>query len=173
MSLRTPDQTPVTREELEVLKAELVLCKAEISSLKARVEVLESERGSDFELISSAPSASTAPASAPVAESLPSDRAEIAAEIGQWICKALRGQRRGLSGREKISLQSRLYLVFRDIPGRDHNPPLFFGTWRETKEVYSIGGQLGDSLFVGLPSKAEGRIVVQHARVTLPAELQQ
>ena len=30
MSRRTPDQTPVTQEEFDLLKAELVLCKAEI-----------------------------------------------------------------------------------------------------------------------------------------------
>eukprot|EP00435_Cladocopium_sp_Y103_P039135 s110_g10.t1 len=159
MSRRTFDQNPVTREEFEILKAELVLCKAEIGSLKAKIEVLESERGLDFEVVSSAPSASAAPASALPAESLPADRAEIAAEIGKWVGKALKGQRRGLSGREKIALQSRLYLVFRDIQGRDHNPPLFFSTWKETKDLCSLRGQLGDSLFVGLPSKAEARIV--------------
>lgn len=67
MSRRTPDQG----EEFEILKAELILCKAEIGSLKAKIEVLESEKGLDFEVISSAPYTSAAPASAPSAHSLP------------------------------------------------------------------------------------------------------
>ena len=122
-----------------------------IGSLTAKIEVLESARGLDLKSAHSA-----APVSAPSAASFPADRAEISVEICQWVGKALKGQLRGLSGREKITLQSRLYLVFRDIRGRDHNPPLFFETWKETKEACSLRGQLGDSLFVGLPSSTLG-----------------
>lgn len=168
MSARLGDQTSVSRQEFELLQAELYKCRAEVATLKARVAALEGESG--FELVSSPPGTESAATSS---DRISSERSEIAAGIGEWIRKALQGERRGLSGRERIAQQSRIYLIFKDLHGTVHNPPLSFELWREAKVHCTVGGHsANDSIFVGLPSKAEARIVVSSARVSLPASLQ-
>ena len=103
---------------------------------------------------------------------LPADRVEAATDIGAWVKRCLAGQLRGLSGRERVQLASKIYLVFRTFDNEVHNPPLVFFTWRDTKaRVYSRDGQPGDSVFVGLPSKAEARLVVQSASFAEPSSL--
>ena len=156
MSRRTPDQG----EEFEILKAELMLCKAEIGSLKAKIEVLESEKGLDFEVISSAPYTSAAPASAPSAHSLPDccwDLASGLAKLSKVNGGACRDARR-----LPCSPGSIWSFV---MAAAKTTIPLCSLTRGERP-------RLGDSLFVGLPSKADGRIMVRHAGVSLPAELQ-
>lgn len=168
MSTRTSAQSFVTREELAELRGELAACRAEIAHLKERLVVLE---GGDFEVVVSTTATSSNTAAA--AEHLPADRAAIAGDIGKWIAKALRGERAGLSGRERISLQSRVYLVFKDLGGKVYNPPLFCELWREAKQYCTIAGHAAnDSIFVGLPSKAEARIVTLSAGCNLPESLQ-
>ena len=57
--------------------------------------------------------------------------------------RCLAGQLRGLSGREKIPLASKYYLVFRSVDLTIHDPPLVFTTWRDTKaKVYTVEGLL-------------------------------
>lgn len=81
------------------------------------------------------------------------EREAICDEIGAFVLRGLRGEYHGSSGRDQISLPSRLWLVFRD----------HFGD-RLTK----VGHQLGDSLFVGLPSEREARLVCSRAGVPWP-----
>ena len=150
------------------------------NELSARVIELEAGAGarpvsgserSDFEVISSAPSSSAARGAAAAGVDLPPHRVAAAEKIGAWIQRCLKDQPRGLSGREEIELASRVYLVVRDIHGTTYNPPKVFENWAGAKALCTLEKQLGDSVFVGLPSKAEARIAVSAAGLDIPPAL--
>lgn len=91
----------------------------------------------------------TTPSRAPVAgspDSVPlADRETICIEIGEHILRALNGQHRGESGRAKLRLASRLYLVFRDIRGNVYNPCKLLYKWSAVKEVCERQGDFRES----------------------------
>ena len=161
---------------VESLRAELAECKGEVQALKQRVVVLEEERRNfGFDLVSEAaepaPPAYTTSAIVAGEGELALFRVEASEEIGRWIRRGLRGEYRGLSGREKIPQANQYYLVVKDFSGRVHDPPLFFRAWSSAKPYCQQSGQFGDSIFVGLPSQAEVRIAVRAAGLDLPAAL--
>ena len=122
---------PVTQAQLELLLSTIRDQSSEIEALRKRVADLESRvlalavasasEPEDFEVVSTA-KASSVPAASEAATSsltisssgISEARREIAREVGQWLKRCLIGAPRGPSGREKVSLQSRLYLVCRD-----------------------------------------------------------
>lgn len=125
-----------------------------------------------FEAVSAVTSGPAAAESTVAASDLSRERIEVAGDIGAWVKRCLAGQLRGLSGRERVQLASKYYLVFRTFDQAVHNPRLVFCSWREAKaRVYSSEGQPGDSVFVGLPTKAEARLVVQSAGFSEPSAL--
>ena len=153
-----------------------------VENLQQRVRVLEgtasasaSAAPSDFELVTAepAPASSTAAGIAEASSSLAADRIEAAGLIGAWIQRCLRSEPRGLSGREKIQQASRFYLVVRSFDLVVHDPPKVFSSWSEAKSLTHHLGQPGDSIFVGLPSKAEVRAVCAAAHLTIPAAVRQ
>ena len=98
------------------------------------------------------------------------ERIKVAEEIGAFIRRSLNGDHRGASGRDKIKLQNRLYILCRDIHGQVYNPPRLFQTFTALKPVVKTSsGQCGDSVFVGVPSQWEARIVIRAAGLELPA----
>lgn len=160
------------------LESEVAGLRSLVLRLEARLGELESAGGEstaasavDFELVSSAAGPSTAAATA--AASLSAERIKVAEGIGAWVRRCLRAEPRGLSGREKVPLASKFYLVVRTFDQVVHNPPLVFSSWAEAKAVCYNRGQPGDSIFVGLPSKAEVRVVITTALLELPAALRQ
>lgn len=98
---------------------------------------------------------------------------EAAESIGHWIRRSLEGLARGLSGREKIPQANKYYLIARDFENNLYNPPLVLDSWSSTKALCQKKGQLGDSVFVGLPTRAEVRIVARAARLEVPAAFEQ
>ena len=167
---------PASASEVESLRRELASLRALVGDLSLRVEALESQP--EFSVVGNSPPSSpgvrTAPEPSPVgvtASSLGPERVAAAQSIGAWLKRCLEGQRRGLSGREKIQQASRYYLVVRDSAGTDCNPPLVFTSWQETKNRVHVQGQPGDSIFVGIPTKEEGRIALLAAGLSVPAAL--
>lgn len=106
-----------------------------------------------------------APGSIRSINGIPPERLEIARCIGLWLKRSLADQHRGQSGREKINLQSRVYLVARDINRVCFNPPKVFFTWCEAKPLCKSSLGPGDAVFIGLPSKTEAVTVPRHAFV--------
>ena len=106
MSSQNPPTVSSLLSVIEELRGELQECKGRLRSVEARVRVLEEERGSsDFDLVSEVVEPSSrASASTPTASDsgLAPFRIAAAEEIGAWIRRGLRGEHRGLSGREKI-----------------------------------------------------------------------
>ena len=165
-----------------VSKSEFQALLLTVESLQQRVRVLEgtgsapaSAGTSEFELVIPEPPASTS-ASASVAEAasvLSSERLHAAQLIGAWIRRCLRSEPRGLSGREKINLASRFYIVVRSFDLVIYDPPKVFSSWGEAKSYTHHLGQPGDSIFVGVPSKAEVRAVCAAASLEVPAAFRQ
>ena len=166
---------PVTRAEFDRLSAEVRALTTLLQGLTLRGAPRENSpsgiSSASFELVSGGVS-SAGESLAAAASDLSAERIAVANGIGAWVKRCLVGQLRGLSGREKIGLASKYYLVFRSIDSVVHNPPLVFSTWRDTKsKVFSPEGQPGDSIFIGLPTKAEARLVVQAADFEEPTAL--
>ena len=98
--------------EVESLRRELASLRALVGELKLRLETLEAQ--SEFSVVGNTPPSSPgtrlAPEASPAgvtASSLGPDRVAAAQSIGAWLKRCLAGQRRGLSGREKIQQASR------------------------------------------------------------------
>ena len=89
------------------------------------------------------------------------EREKISREVGAYLVRALSGQHRGSSGRDKIKLGSRLYIIVRDFIGNGHVSPVrVVYRFSEVKQACSRGGDWGDSIFVGFPSQREGKVCV-------------
>ena len=151
------------------LEEQLNLCIARIEQLELRVSQLESERSeSIFELITDSASAFL-PASEPPrsSASVSNSRVLVLEQIGGWIRSCLEGRRRGLSGREKLSEGNSVYLVFRAFSGQNFDPVRVFTRFAEVVPVVKPLGDVGDSIFIGLPSLEDARIVAAAAGVRL------
>lgn len=101
-------------------------------------------------------------------------RETVAREIGAFIRRALNGSYRGSSGREKLKqLSSRYYIVVKTFDGQIFRDPVrVYTKFNEVRAVCQQGGDWGDSIFVGVPSKREGSIAVRAAGLTWPSQLQ-
>ena len=100
-------------------------------------------------------------------------REELCERIGSFIRRALSGDHRGSSGRDLNPLSSRFWLVARSIDGVNFDPPRVFRSWSGAKALVKRGAEVGDSVFVGLPSEREITLVIQAAELRLPATFEQ
>ena len=100
-------------------------------------------------------------------------REALCERIGGFLRRALSGDHRGSSGRDLNPLASRLWLVAKDINGQIFDPPRVFRSWSGAKALVKRGSEVGDSVFVGLPSEREVTWVVQAAELRLPANFEQ
>eukprot|EP00438_Fugacium_kawagutii_P006451 Skav204515 [mRNA] locus=scaffold3201:99100:106360:+ [translate_table: standard] len=88
-------------------------------------------------------------------------REEVAREIGAFFVRALSGSFRGSSGRQRLpQLKSRIYIVARDWEGREYRRPVKITTrFAEVKSLCSRSGDFADSVFCGVPSIREAKVV--------------
>eukprot|EP00438_Fugacium_kawagutii_P018100 Skav210874 [mRNA] locus=scaffold1173:118408:120490:+ [translate_table: standard] len=91
------------------------------------------------------------------------ERREIAEGAGRFIKRSLNGDHRGTSGRERLRLQSRIYVLFRDHSGRCYNPVRVFETFSALQPLVKPRGDPGDSIFIGFPTKWEAKICSEEA----------
>ena len=99
-------------------------------------------------------------------------REEVAREIGSFFVRALGGGNRGSSGRQRLpQLKSRVYIIARDWEGREYRRPVKVTTrFAEVKSLCSRTGDFADSVFCGVPSVREAKIVVQSAGLEWPVD---
>ena len=98
------------------------------------------------------------------------NRTAVLKVIGSWLVHALAGRIVGRSGRERLPESSRVYLILQDSVGNPFNPARVCQSWREAQRIVKPRGQLGSSVFIGLPSLADARIVCQETGVEWPEE---
>ena len=113
--------------------------KALVADLSVRVRQLELDRdqAAEFELVGPLPSrpsstrmegsqpacaAGSASSTASVAYPALTERESILVGIGHWVKQRVQGLGRGLSGRERLAQQSRIYLLFKDFGGQIYDP---------------------------------------------------
>ncbi|CAE7781763.1 unnamed protein product, partial [Symbiodinium necroappetens] len=155
--------------DFEALWAEVSSLRSEVLRLQARVAELE-DLNQGFSLVDSSeaagvsgsigpargPSASAAlPSTAALAPPSDRDRVGICKRVGEFLRRALDGGHRGVSGRDSLELASRHWVVIRDFQGRVHSPPLVFSRFSDCKALVKRGQDVGDSVFIGLPSKGD------------------
>ena len=100
------------------------------------------------------------------------EREAISKEVGKYLSRALAGGHRGNSGRDKIKLASRLYIIVRDFSGNVFRHPVkILSKFSDVKLLCSRQGDFGDSVFVGLPSLREARVCVASAGFSWPDDL--
>eukprot|EP00435_Cladocopium_sp_Y103_P017455 s2486_g4.t1 len=79
------------------------------------------------------------------------EREKICKGIGKYLNRALAGQHRGSSGRDKIKLASRLYIIVKEFVGNVHVSPVrVVYRFSEAKQLCSQGGDWGGAVFVGV-----------------------
>ena len=154
--------------EAKVLRTEILEARREIDRLSSKLLQLEErltelEDQGGFELVSSAEEI--------VNKEDTKAREEIAKSCGHFFRRALRGQPRGTSGRDRLQLQNRGYVVLADHSGRRLPEPLFTESFAEVQGLCKRGADLGDSIFLGFASKWEARLALQTAELPLPAGL--
>ena len=176
--LPTPAQVESILALVRHLETEVDCLKKQLAETQERLSVLEGRTPEELGSSSLRQTSETGSSSASVQAGLSqagyqvgSERESVARGIGLWIKRCLAGELRGLSGRERISLQSRVYLVVRDIRGAVRNPPLVFDSWRQCSEIVIKEKQAGDSIYIGLPSKTEARIALTAAGLQISPAL--
>lgn len=93
----------------------------------------------------------------------------ICGEIGRFLFRSLAGNHRGSSGRNRLRASSTVYLVVRDWSGTVTTDPCrVIHQFSQVRSLCSRNGQWGDSIFVGLPSLREVRLVCAAAEFGVP-----
>ena len=179
------------RDEVETLRGELVKVRRAVSDIRlgAVDPIRESAEESEdsYSVVSEYPPSSAAAGGAystagsvvnrPSTSASPSppcvlswrEREEIADQIGHFIARSVSGQHRGLSGREKVPLASRLWVVVRDYAGQIYSPVKVVRSWSSAKLLVKRGQDCGDSIFVGFASEREGRRAIAVAGLNWPS----
>ena len=98
------------------------------------------------------------------------ERRRVAEETGAFLRRSLAGVHRGESGRDQIKLQSRVYILCRDLHGRVYNPVQVHRSFSTLRPLVKEGGQCGDSIFIGVPTIWEAKVSVAAAGLSWPAD---
>lgn len=96
------------------------------------------------------------------------ERESICDQIGVWVLRSLQGHHRGASGRDRIPLASRVWIVFQDYHGNQFDPAQVFYTFGACRDLVKRGSSCGSSVFLGLPSEREARRVCSRAGIAWP-----
>ena len=101
------------------------------------------------------PSAWASPAASPPASQASpglsaAERAAACREIGLFLRRCLAGDHRGASGRDRLNLASRLWIVVRDFEG-----VIVCKRFSDCAALCKRGSDLGDSICIGLPARQD------------------
>eukprot|EP00438_Fugacium_kawagutii_P027071 Skav214862 [mRNA] locus=scaffold16:535805:538086:+ [translate_table: standard] len=125
----------------------------ELESSDSGYQAVQAPSTTGFSVVEAEPSSSAAPSW--------EFREEVAREIGAFFIRALAGSSRGSSGRQRLpQLKSRIYIIAKDWNGREYRRPVKVTTkFSDVKSLCSRSGDFADSVFCGVPSLREARIV--------------
>ena len=98
-------------------------------------------------------------------------REALARHIGRFLARGLSGQFRGSSGRDRLRLQNRYYLICKTFEGVALEEPILASSFNEVRQHCKRGSDCGLSLFVGFPTLWEARIATTEAGLPLPPAL--
>lgn len=160
----------MSQREARALSAELEAISASLQALQIRVEGFEerlqgylrreesrteedfrssrSPGGSVADLSSMSRHSYSQVSSVVIDPTSDSARAALAREIGLFMARCLRGDIRGTSGRYRLRLQNRLYVVAADYNGQKFNPPVVVERFSEVRALCKRESDCGSSVFV-------------------------
>ena len=116
----------------------------------------------------SAPPESRSARTPPSATISEAERTSIARDMGGFFSRALAGEHRGLSGRARNPLASKVYVVVRGASGEVYNPPLLLNSFGEARRYCESAGALQDSVFCGFPTLWEAKVACLAAGLAEP-----
>lgn len=99
------------------------------------------------------------------------ERRTIAGDAGRFLARALQGDHRGTSGRERLRLPSRVYILAKDIFGVEYEPVRIFRSFAAIQPLVKQGFSCGDSCFIGLLTIWEAKECVRAAGLTWPEDV--
>ena len=182
--------------ELQALRVDLAALSARVLALESRLEeqhfttplaspvtvnLTQNSAASSLPELPPFPSpsvAATSPAGSGVSatpspyrsslEQTEEERRSIARDAGRFLARALQGDHRGTSGRERLKLQSRVYILAKDIGGQVYEPVKIFRSFAAIQPLVKHGFSCGESVFIGLPTIWEAKEAVRSAGLTWP-----
>ena len=159
-------------ELVDRLTVRIVSLEDRLAKLE-RTEVVVSERAA-ASVASSPPASSTGWTALSSTQSvvLPEDQAgreELARHIGRFLKRGVSGEFRGSSGRDRLRLQNRYYLICKDFYGTVFEEPIFCSSFTEVRNQCKRGSDCGASLFVGFATLWEARIATLEAGISFAA----
>lgn len=139
----------------DLLRAELAEVRELLASLSLRVATLE-ERVEEDEWIGVETSAADRATSGEINPRDTPARERLCRDIGQFLRRAVRGERLGSSGRDRLPLQNRCYLIVKDYEGAVIEPPLFTESFAVVKQRCKRGSPSAVVLHsLGLPASGK------------------
>lgn len=174
------------------LVAEIESLRSSLEALRLRVRTLEEEREeargesisvsgqSSYSCVTSLPTGAVeatrlqAPSVAAHTEVATSDiagRSDLARQIGLFLRRCLGPGARGTSGRDRLRLPNKCYVIVADFHGRQLPEVAVVTAFSEVRRICKRGAECGQSIFVGLPSKWEARVALEAGGFAVPADL--
>ena len=99
-------------------------------------------------------------------------RVQLARQIGAFLRRCRDGQPRGGSGRDRLKLQSRYYIILATYAGEFLADPLVVDNFAEVRRLCKRGPDLGESVFIGVPTQWETRLVLESGGFAVPHRFQ-
>lgn len=103
------------------------------------------------------------------------NREAAARATGQFFRRCLNGEPRGESGRGRVPLQNRIFVLIRSFEGVVHTHPVrVYSSYSALKPHICETGthnNFGDSIFAGFASQWEASLAVREAGCDWPAEI--
>ena len=96
------------------------------------------------------------------------ERQELADEIGDWLRRELDGRGGGLSGRDRLDLRSRIYVLVQDHRGVRFDPVRVFSRLSDLRAHFARRGDPGQAIFIGFATNWEARRAVARANLSWP-----
>lgn len=185
----------MSRADVEELRLQISALRVRVFAQEERIEELERRLGEGSRPASSAPPSevlrgppseagsgvgsysfltepSLGPATGPVTAEDHEGRVRLAKQCrGRFLRRALSGDFRGSSGRDRLRLQSRHYVVAKSYEGEVYSPVKVFEHFSQVRELCKRDFSCGQAVFLGFATKWELRLALEEGEFERPAGL--
>ena len=138
---------------------------------RTEAERTEAEREERTEAARSSAASRLEDETGPVSTGDHEGRARLARQCGRFLRRALQGDFRGSSGRDRLGLGSRYYLICADYEGREQHPPLLLERFAEVRSRCKRASSCGGSVFLGCATKWELTLAIEEGGFERPVGL--
>ena len=93
------------------------------------------------------------------------------ADLALFLRRCREGLPRGSSGRDRLRLQNRYYIILADYEGVFLPEPIFTSGFAEVRRICKRGADAGGSVFVGLATQWEAKLALESGGFVIPRSL--